>query len=76
VKNWVSLMTMRTLAKALLLLTITIGVPSVARPASAAVRAAQGRRHHHRQHERRRERHREHEREHEHAGDGERHGEL
>jgi hypothetical protein len=74
VKNWVSFMTMRTLSKALLLLTITVGVPSLASPASAAVRAAQGRKHHHRHHERRRERHRE---EHEnHARDGERHGEL
>jgi hypothetical protein len=74
VKNWVSLMTMRTLSKTLLLLTITVGVPSLARPASAAVRAVQGRKHHHRHHERRRERHHE---EHEnHARDGERHGEL
>ncbi len=73
-KNWVSLMTMRTLSKTLLLLTITVGVPSLARPASAAVRAAQGRKHHHRHHERRRERHHE---EHEnHGRDGERHGEL
>jgi hypothetical protein len=77
VKNWVSLMTMRTLCKTLLLLTITVGVPSVARPASAAVRAVQGRKHHHRHHERRRERH--HEREHEsenHGQNAERHGEL
>jgi Ni/Co efflux regulator RcnB len=75
VKNWVSQMTVRTLSKALLLLTISVGVPSLASPASAAVRAVQGRpHHHHRHHERRRERHREHE--HEHARDGERHGEL
>ncbi len=74
-KNWVSLMTTRTLCKTLLLLTITVGVPSLARPASAAVRAVQGRKHHHRHHERRRERH--HEQEHEHAREGgERHGEL
>jgi Ni/Co efflux regulator RcnB len=74
----VSLMTMRTLSKALLLLTISAGVPSVARPALAAVRTAQGRKHHHRHHERRRERHQEREREHAqgHDHDGERHGEL
>ena len=73
-KNWVSLMTIRTLSKTLLLLTITVGVPSLARPASAAVRAVQGRKHHHRHHERRHERHHE---EHEHAREGgERHGEL
>ncbi|HEY6475450.1 MAG TPA: hypothetical protein VI456_02650 [Polyangia bacterium] len=67
-------MMMRTLFKSLLLVTITVGVPSLARPASAAVRAVHGRRHHHRHHERRRERH--HEREHEHAREGEHHGEL
>jgi hypothetical protein len=68
-------MMMRTLSKALLLVTISVGVPSLASPASAAVRTAQGRKHHHRHHENRRARH--HEREHqEHAPDGERHGEL
>ena len=51
------------------------GVPSLASPASAAVRTAQGRKHHHRHHENRRSRHREREHE-EHARDGERHGEL
>ena len=74
-KNWVSLMMMRTLSKALLLVTISVGVPSLASPASAAVRAAQGRKHHHRHHERRHERQREHEHEHAREG-GERHGEL
>jgi hypothetical protein len=66
----------RALSKALLLLTISMVVPAVARPALAGVRAEQGRRHHHRHHERRRE-HREHEARdgHEHH-DGERHGEL
>jgi hypothetical protein len=67
----------RALSKALLLLTISLVVPSVARPALAGVRTAQGRRHHHRHHERRREERREHEARdgHEHH-DGERHGEL
>ena len=66
-------MTTRTLSKTLLLLAISLGVPSVARPALAGVHAAQGRRHHHRHHERRKEhRHEERER----AHDGERHGEL
>lgn len=68
-------MMMRTLSKALLLLTISLGGPSLARPAAAAVRTAQGRKHHHRHHERRREHHHERE-EHGHAPDGERHGEL
>ena len=69
-------MMMRTLCKALLLVTISLGVPSLARPASAAVHAAQGRKHHnHRHHERRRGR--EHHESHEnHGPDGERHGEL
>jgi hypothetical protein len=67
-------MPMRTLSKALLLLTIALGVPAVARPALAGVHRAQGNRHHHRHHERRREHRRE--REHEHVRDGERHGEL
>jgi hypothetical protein len=67
-------MTMRTLCKALLLLTISLGVPAMARPALAGVHRAQGRRHHHRHHERRRE-HR-HERAREGAPDAERHGEL
>ena len=67
-------MTMRTLSKAILLLTISLGVPAVARPALAGVHRAQGRPHHHRHHERRRE-HRN-EREREGAHDGERHGEL
>jgi hypothetical protein len=75
VKKWVSLMMMRTLSKVLLLVTISVGVPSLARPAAAAVRTVQGRKHHHRHHERRRERHHEHE-EHGRARDGERHGEL
>jgi hypothetical protein len=68
----------RALSKALLLLTISLVVPAVARPALAGVRTAQGRRHHHRHHERRREReHREHEaREGHDHHDGERHGEL
>ena len=66
-------MMMRTLFKTLLLFTISVGVPSLASPASAAVRSVQGRKHHHRHHERRHERHRERE---EHARDGERHGEL
>jgi hypothetical protein len=75
VKKWVPLMMMRTLSKALLLVAISLGVPSLALPAAAAVRTAQGRKHHHRHHERRRERH--HEREdHGRAPDGERHGEL
>jgi hypothetical protein len=70
-------MTPRTLSKVLLLLAISLGVPSVTRPASAAVRAAQGRRHHRRHHERQREhQQRERERERAHGGDGERHGEL
>ncbi len=71
-------MTSRTLSKLLLLLAISLGVPSVTRPALAGVRAAQGRRHHHRRHERQREhqRDRERERERAHGGDGERHGEL
>jgi hypothetical protein len=64
----------RPLCKALLLLTISLGVPTVARPALAGVHAAQGRRHKHRHHERRREHQRERERER--AHDGERHGEL
>ncbi|HXT97349.1 MAG TPA: hypothetical protein VN853_13695 [Polyangia bacterium] len=69
-------MTTRILSKTILLLTISLGVPSVARPAHAGVHATQGRRHHHRHHERRKEeRHRE-EREHAHDHDGERHGEL
>jgi hypothetical protein len=70
-------MTTRILSKALLLLTISLGVPSVARPAHAGVHATQGRRHHHRHHERRRE-HRRDERERGDRGehDGERHGEL
>lgn len=67
-------MTTRILSKAILLLTISLGVPSVARPAHAGVHAAQGR-HRHRHHERRKERHRE-ERERAHDHDGERHGEL
>ena len=67
-------MTMRTLSKALLLLTISLGVPAVARPALAGVHRAQGRKHHHRHHERRRE-HR-HERAREGVRDTERHGEL
>jgi hypothetical protein len=67
-------MTTRTLCKALLLLTISLGVPAMARPALAGVHRAQGRRHHHRHHERRRE-HR-HERAREGAPDAERHGEL
>lgn len=67
-------MMMRTLSKALFLVTISVGVPSLAAPASAAVRTAQGRKHHHRHHERRRERH--HEGREKHAPDGERHGEL
>jgi hypothetical protein len=75
VKKWVSFMKMRTLSKALLLLTISLGVPSLAHPAAAAVRTAQGRKHHHRHHERRREHQRERE-EHGRAPDGERHGEL
>ena len=66
-------MTTRTLSKTLLLLAISLGVPSMARPALAGVHAAQGRRHHHRHHERRKEHRHE---EHEHARDGERHGEL
>lgn len=68
-------MTMRTLSKVLLLVTISVGVPSLARPATAAVRSVQGRKHHHRHHERRREHHRERAHE-ERAPDGERHGEL
>jgi hypothetical protein len=76
VKKWVPLMMMRTLSKALLLVTISLGVPSLARPAAASVRAAQGRKpHHHRHHERRRERHPQRE-ERGRAPDGERHGEL
>lgn len=67
-------MMMRTLWKALLLVTISVGVPSLARPAAAAVHTAQGRKHHHRHHERRRERH--HEGREKGAPDGERHGEL
>jgi hypothetical protein len=68
----------RTLSKALLLLTISLVVPSVARPALAGVHSAQGRRHRHRHHERRHERQREHEARGEGHGnhDGERHGEL
>jgi hypothetical protein len=69
-------MTTRILSKALLLLTISIGVPSVARPAHAGLHATQGRRHHHRHHERRKEERRREEREHAHDHDGERHGEL
>ena len=38
-------MTRRTLSKALLVLTIPLGVPTVARPALAGVHAAQGRGH-------------------------------
>lgn len=68
-------MTSRVLSKALLLLAISLGVPSVTRPALAGVRAAQGRRHHHRHRERHRE-HQQREREREHARDTERHGEL
>ena len=69
-------MMMRTLSKALLLVTISVGVPTLARPAAAAVRTVQGRKnhHHHRHHERRRERH--HEGRENHGPDGERHGEL
>jgi hypothetical protein len=75
VKKWVSLMMMRTLSKALLLVTISVGVPSLAGPASAAARTVHGRKnHHHRHHQRRRERH--HEARENHAPDGERHGEL
>jgi hypothetical protein len=70
-------MSTRTLSKALLLLTICLVVPTVARPALAGVHAAQGRRHRHRHHERRREHQREHEAREGHASpDGERHGEL
>jgi hypothetical protein len=69
-------MTTRILSKALLLLTISLGVPSVARPAHAGLHATQGRRHHHRHHERRKEERRREEREHAHDHDGERHGEL
>ena len=67
----------RALSKTLLLLTIALVVPAVARPALAGVHSAQGRRHRHRHHERRRE-HREHEARGENHGnhDGERHGEL
>jgi hypothetical protein len=68
-------MTSRTLSKLLLLLAVSLGVPSVARPALAGVRAAQGRKHHHRHHERHREHQREREQR-EHARDAERHGEL
>ncbi|HVV49312.1 MAG TPA: hypothetical protein VHO06_06625 [Polyangia bacterium] len=67
-------MTTRLLSKTLLLLTISLGVPAVARPALAGVRAEQGRRHHHRHHERRHERRREHERER--GREAEHHGEL
>jgi hypothetical protein len=66
----------RTLSKALLLLTISVAVPAVARPALAGVHAAQGRRHHHRHHERRREHRQEHEHARQDGHDGERHGEL
>jgi hypothetical protein len=69
-------MTTRILSKTILLLTISLGVPSVARPAHAGVHATQGRRHHHRHHERRKEERRREEREHAHDHDGERHGEL
>ncbi|HEX3901877.1 MAG TPA: hypothetical protein VH853_03445 [Polyangia bacterium] len=69
-------MTTRTLSKTLLLLAISLGVPSVARPALAGVHATQGRRHHHHRHHERRKEHRHEEREREHAHDGERHGEL
>ena len=71
----------RALSKALLLLTISVVVPSLARPALAGVHTAQGRRHRHRHHERRREHQREHEAREGHgeghaSPDGERHGEL
>ena len=71
-------MSTRTLSKALLLLTISLVIPAVARPALAGVHTAQGRRHRHRHHERRREHEREHEARGEDRGhhDGERHGEL
>jgi hypothetical protein len=69
-------MTTRILSKTILLLTISLGVPSVARPAHAGLHATQGRRHHHRHHERRKEERRREEREHAHDHDGERHGEL
>ena len=68
----------RILSKALLVLSISVVVPAVARPALASVHTAQGRRHRHRHHERRHERQREHEARGEGHGnhDGERHGEL
>jgi len=72
-------MSTRTLSKALLLLTISLVIPAVARPALAGVHSAQGRRHRHRHHERRQERRRDHEaaRGEDHGNhDGERHGEL
>lgn len=68
-------MTTRILSKALLLLTISLGVPSVARPAHAGVHAVEGRRHRHRHHERQREERRR-EKERERSHEGERHGEL
>jgi hypothetical protein len=65
------------LSKALLLLTISLVVPAVARPALAGVHGVQGRRHRHKHHERRREHQREHEAREGHGHhDGERHGEL
>jgi len=71
----------RALCKALLLLTISVVVPAVARPALAGVHSAQGRKHRHRHHERHREHQRGHEAREGHgeghdSPDGERHGEL
>jgi hypothetical protein len=77
VKNWEQHMIIRTLSKAVLLLTISLVVPAVARPALAGVHGVQGRRHRHKHHERRREHQREHEAREGHGHhDGERHGEL
>ncbi len=43
-------MIVRALCQALLLFAISSGVPSLERPATAGVRAVQGRRHHRRRH--------------------------